>query len=94
MRADQGPPYTTDKKSLAFSHNRDDAKADKFVSAEKGDFRLVKGSAAIDQGIALPVMNGDYQGDAPDLGAYEYGGEEWKAGSDLSKPEFIDEKTR
>ncbi|MFC1765053.1 right-handed parallel beta-helix repeat-containing protein [Planctomycetota bacterium] len=94
MRADQGPPYTTDKEALAFSHNRDDAKADEFVNVNEGDFRLVQGSAAIDQGMALPGINDDHKDAGPDLGAYEYGGDAWKAGSDLSRLEFIDEKPR
>jgi hypothetical protein len=35
------------------------------------DFRLKPGSAAIDAGIALPTINDDFTGRAPDLGAYE-----------------------
>ena len=93
MPLDQGPPYTVNKEAVASSHNRDDATSDEFVNADEGDFRLVKGSAAIDNGIALPGINDDYKGAGPDLGAFEFGGHAWKAGSDLSRPEFIDEKT-
>ena len=35
------------------------------------DFRLRPGSAAIDKGAALPTINDDFTGRAPDLGAYE-----------------------
>ncbi len=35
------------------------------------DFRLRPGSAAIDAGVALPTINDDFTGRAPDLGAYE-----------------------
>jgi len=35
------------------------------------DFRLRPGSAAVDAGIALPSINDDFTGRAPDLGAYE-----------------------
>jgi hypothetical protein len=35
------------------------------------DFRLRPGSAAIDAGIALPTINDDFTGRAPDLGAHE-----------------------
>jgi len=35
------------------------------------DFRLKPGSAAIDAGTALPTINDDFTGRAPDLGAYE-----------------------
>jgi hypothetical protein len=35
------------------------------------DLRLKEGSAAIDAGAALPNINDDFGGKAPDLGAYE-----------------------
>jgi hypothetical protein len=37
------------------------------------DFQPKPGSAAIDAGVALPTINDDYTGKAPDLGAYELG---------------------
>ncbi|HVV44333.1 MAG TPA: hypothetical protein VHC72_03985, partial [Bryobacteraceae bacterium] len=40
---------------------------------EDFDFRLKPGSAAIDAGVALPSINDDFTGRAPDLGAYEFG---------------------
>ena len=52
-----------------------------FRDARKGDFRLVRGSSAIDAGTSLNAVATDFsgasrsQGGAPDLGAYEYGGE-------------------
>jgi hypothetical protein len=39
------------------------------------DFRLVPGSAAEDRGLVLPNINGDFNGQAPDLGALEVGQE-------------------
>jgi hypothetical protein len=39
------------------------------------DLRLKEGTAAIDAGEALPGFNDGYAGPAPDLGAYEFGGE-------------------
>jgi hypothetical protein len=93
MPLDIGPPYTADTDTVDYSHNRDNALADEFVNADEGDFRLVQGSAAIDNGMALPGINDGYNGAAPDLGAFEYGGDAWKAGSDLIMPEFIDENT-
>lgn len=39
------------------------------------DFSLKPGSKAVDAGKVLPGINGDYTGDAPDLGALEYGRE-------------------
>jgi hypothetical protein len=40
---------------------------------EDFDFRLRPGSAAIDAGMVLPTINDDFEGKAPDLGAYESG---------------------
>jgi hypothetical protein len=40
---------------------------------EEFDFRLKPGSAAVDKGMILPTINDDYEGKAPDLGAYEMG---------------------
>jgi hypothetical protein len=37
------------------------------------DFRLKPGSRAIDGGVALPTINDDFTGRAPDIGAYEAG---------------------
>jgi hypothetical protein len=39
------------------------------------DLRLQAGSAAIDAGAVLPNVNDGFRGKAPDLGAYELGGE-------------------
>jgi hypothetical protein len=54
-------------------------KADpKFRNAAAGDFRLRPGSPAIDAGIRIPVVRADFagtprpQGNAPDLGAFEF----------------------
>ncbi|MEA2062069.1 MAG: hypothetical protein U9P14_00100 [Gemmatimonadota bacterium] len=41
-------------------------------SAGNFDFRLKKGSAAVDAGVILPNVNVDFAGKAPDLGALEY----------------------
>jgi len=37
------------------------------------DFRLKAGSAAIDRGVVIPQVTDDYSGNAPDLGALEFG---------------------
>jgi hypothetical protein len=54
-----------------------------FVDPSAGGlgFRLQSGSPAIDHGIVIEGITGDYQGSAPDAGAYEYGGEEWVPGA-------------
>lgn len=40
---------------------------------EQVDFRLRAGAAPIDKGLILPNVNDDYNGNAPDMGAIEYG---------------------
>ncbi len=53
-----------------------------FVDPENMDFRPRKGSPLIDAGRVVPGITDGYKGKAPDLGAYEYGGEFWTAGAD------------
>jgi len=50
------------------------------VDPENRDFRPITGSALIDSGVAVQGINDGYIGTAPDLGAYEYGGEYWIPG--------------
>ena len=45
----------------------------KVYKAEDFDFRLKPDSAAVDRGLALPNVNEDFSGKAPDLGALETG---------------------
>jgi len=40
---------------------------------EDFDFRLKPGSAAIDRGVTLPNVTDGFTGQAPDLGAFEFG---------------------
>jgi hypothetical protein len=40
------------------------------------DLRLLAGSPLIDRGEILPGINDDYVGDAPDIGAFEFGDDE------------------
>ncbi|MBQ2676021.1 MAG: DUF1565 domain-containing protein [Clostridia bacterium] len=49
------------------------------------DYTLNSGSAAIDKGLKLPIGCEQYSGSAPDIGAFEYGEEAWKAGCDFTK---------
>jgi hypothetical protein len=46
------------------------------------DFRPAEGSALIDAGAILPGFTDGFKGSAPDLGAYESGGDRWVAGAD------------
>ena len=82
-----------------------------FVDMKAGDYRLKKGSAAIDKGMEVPVYerkdnkgaadkiaayNDKQVGKAVDIGAYEFGGEDWKAGVVAGKlwqdGKFVDRK--
>jgi hypothetical protein len=58
-----------------------------FVNPNAGGlgFRLQPGSPAIDHGQVINGVTDGYQGNAPDAGAYEFNGQDWKAGV-LSKP--------
>jgi hypothetical protein len=46
-----------------------------------------EGSAAIDAGLEIAGITDAFQGQAPDLGAYEFGGPRWTAGADWKDPE-------
>ena len=78
----------------------DDADA-LFVSVDQNslDLRPAKGSALIDAGAVAEGFTDGYKGDAPDIGAYEYGGEYWFPGADwlpdgLSVPKTMAEANR
>jgi len=53
------------------------------ADAKKMDFRPRKNSPLIDAGRVILGFTDNYNGKAPDIGAYEYGGKQWKPGSDL-----------
>lgn len=46
------------------------------------DLRPAPGSSLIDAGHSVPNATMEFQGQAPDVGAYEAGGERWVAGAD------------
>jgi len=50
-----------------------DAPITALYSVEDVDYRLRRGSAAVDEGMLLPNINGGFSGRAPDLGAIEFG---------------------
>jgi Carbohydrate binding module (family 6)/Right handed beta helix region/Protein of unknown function (DUF1565) len=54
---------------------------DTFADPYSGDFRLKKGSPALDSGISIPGVTDGFTQTAPDVGAYEFGGEEWVPGA-------------
>jgi hypothetical protein len=52
---------------------RDTGSLQRIYDAEDFDFRLRRGSAALDRGIAIPNVTDGFGGSAPDLGALELG---------------------
>ncbi len=50
------------------------------VDWEHYDFRPRERSNLIDTGVAIPGITEHYEGDAPDIGAYEFGGVNWRPG--------------
>ena len=46
-------------------------------------------SKAIDAGVIVPGITDGFQGKAPDLGAYEFGGPRWTAGADWRDPDAV-----
>ena len=83
--------------NLTIDHNRTDVPASEFVNVANSDFRL-NGNASTSKntGVVIPGINdagseSPYVGSAPDLGAYEYGGTNWTAGSTVTPPGFPDE---
>jgi hypothetical protein len=50
------------------------------VDPEHFDFRPTAESSLVDAGISIPGLTDSYVGEAPDIGAYEYGGINWKPG--------------
>lgn len=51
-----------------------------FSDTLKGDYRLTRGSPAIDSAEVISGVTDGYVGSKPDLGAYEYGGTAWVPG--------------
>jgi len=74
-------PNTPDKSEITSETNP------LFIKPEAGGlgFRLQPGSPAIDRGEVIYGVTDGYKGNAPDAGAYEFNGLDWKAGV-TSKP--------
>jgi hypothetical protein len=73
--------------SPAIHHNliiRPGEEAALFISPgeDDTDLRPAPGSLLIDRGTPIPGINDGHQGSAPDIGAYEQGGETWAPGAD------------
>ena len=50
------------------------------MDPENYDFRPLPNSLLVNAGINIEGITDDYVGEAPDIGAYEHGGEFWRAG--------------
>jgi hypothetical protein len=56
-----------------------------FANATVRDYRLRPASPAIDAGTVISPYTDGFHGSAPDLGAFESGGDDWTAGASLTK---------
>jgi hypothetical protein len=58
----------------------------RFVNTGEGglQYRLQPDSPTIDRGAVIPGVTDGYTGNAPDVGAYEYGGTDWVAGCTIN----------
>ncbi|MEX0321871.1 MAG: hypothetical protein AB3N63_06905 [Puniceicoccaceae bacterium] len=78
IRAEHKKPTPFGHKSNCFNnelnYNPD------IVDPPNFDFMPTKGSSLIDAGKSMPGLTDNYVGDAPDIGAYEFGGINWKPG--------------
>jgi len=78
----------------SFFNNRSNVPPSDFVDAANLNFRLASGaSASVNAGAVIAGINdagsaSAYVGAAPDLGAYEFGGTDWTAGSTVTPPAF------
>jgi hypothetical protein len=78
-------------RGMTVDHNREKASLAEFIDPGNGNYRLKPSSPSIDKGVALPGINDGWI-NAPDLGAYEFGGKDWTAGADIQVPDFPDQK--
>ena len=53
----------------------------RFVTESRQNYRLQSASPAIDAGTVVAPYTDGFSGSAPDIGAYEYNGLDWKAGA-------------
>jgi len=60
---------------------------------ENFDFRPKEGSELIDGGIAIYRLTDSFEGEAPDIGAYEHGGVFWKPGYQAKAALFYQNNT-
>ena len=53
-----------------------------FINSSEGNFRLSSGADPIDKGKEISNITDGFIGSAPDVGAYEFGDDNWKPGID------------
>ena len=70
----------TDKKITSSSQFEGDLSRMRLADPARLDFRPTAGSPLVDAGAVVPPFTDGYIGRAPDIGAYELGGERWVAG--------------
>ena len=74
--------------SFSGTYGSTTVEADGWYPPLDANFVPAAGSKAIDGGIAYPPYTDDYAGAAPDIGAYEVGGEYWIPGAHFTPQPF------
>jgi hypothetical protein len=74
--AASGTPYAF-KENMANNYQGKDLR---LADPAHFDFRPRADSPLIDAGKVIPGFTDGFRGTAPDIGAYEFGGENWRAG--------------
>ena len=63
-----------------------------FANAVNSDYTLASTATdAIDKGKHIPGITDGFSGDAPDIGAFEYGADMWDAGHDFANSSYANE---
>lgn len=70
---------------ITYDHNFEGAEPG-FANPDAGDFRLKPDSPCVDTGIAVAEIEVQVQGMATDLGAYEFGEQQWTPGHAWGEP--------
>ncbi len=78
-----GTPQLTNMPNVTMGRNLDRGTDPRFTNPDRFDFTLRKKSAAIDAAKPYPPYTDGFIGEAPDLGALEFGRDPWTAGSTL-----------
>lgn len=78
------PPTASNLPGCRWGNNLINPGESIYENASKADFRLRKGTPALDAGVRISGITDGFTGSAPDIGALEYGQTAWKYGVDFN----------